>query len=195
MDSCVDIIDHVPKPDLREERLRRELEHSDDLMADLFKKVVVPEYDALLPPMVKQKVILVPTLARGLGRWYRSEEATPGQRVLANGILEIVRRFHQTGGVIALGTDYNPNVEELQPHLFRKEMQLLHAAGLTPVEVIQAATNNPAHACGHGEDVGTIEAGKLADVIVVDGDPLSGLQALEEVLFVVKGGRIASRTK
>jgi imidazolonepropionase-like amidohydrolase len=133
---------------------------------------------------------MVPTLARGLGQWYESEEAEPWQRVLAEGALEIVRRFHSAGGVIALGTDYNLG-GGLRPDMFLREIQLLHAAGLTPMEVIEAATRHAARVCGHGEDLGTLEAGKLADILVVDGDPSADLGALQRVSIVVKGGVVA----
>jgi imidazolonepropionase-like amidohydrolase len=191
LDCGVDVVEHVPKPDLSEEGIMRDLQGSDDPLADLFHLIIVAEYDTLLPRMAGQGVVMVPTLARGLGRWYGSQEATPGQRVLADSVLEIVRRFHSAGGVIALGTDYNRGGEGLQPDMFLREIQLLHAASLTPMEVIEAATKRAARVCGHGEDLGTIEVGKLADILIVDGDPVADLGALERVVIVVKGGKVA----
>jgi imidazolonepropionase-like amidohydrolase len=189
LDAGVDVVEHVPKPDLSEEGIMRELEGSDDPLADLFHLVVVAEYDTLLPRMAGQGVVMVPTLARGLGRWYGSQEATPGQRVLADGVLEIVGRFHSAGGVIALGTDFSPGA--LGPDAFVRETQLLRAAGLTPVQVIEAATKHAARVCGHDKDLGTIEVGKLADILIVDGDPIADLEALERVVIVVKEGKVA----
>jgi len=113
-------------------------------------------------------------------------------QVLADGLVEIVRRFHSAGGLIALGTDYN---SQFEPGMAIQEAQLLHAAGLTPVEVIEAATKNAAWVCGHGQDLGTIEAGKLADIIIVDGDLDTDLEALNQVVIVVKGGQVAYRAK
>jgi imidazolonepropionase-like amidohydrolase len=191
LDCGVDVVEHVPKPDLSDEGIMRELQGSDNPLADLFNLIVVAEYDTLLPRMAGQRVVMVPTLARGLGRWYGSEEATPGQRVLADGAVEIVRRFHSAGGVIALGTDYNSGGEGLRPDMFLREIQLLHAAGLTPMEVIEAATKHAARVCGHGDNLGTIEVGKLADILIVDGDPVADLGALERVVLVVKGGKLA----
>jgi len=189
LDCGVDVVEHVPKPDLSEDGIMRELQGSDDPLADLFHLMVVAEYDTLLPRMAGQGVVMAPTLTIGLGRWYGSQEATPGQRVLADGAVEIVRRFHSAGGVIALGTDYNPSAEGLRPDMFLREIQLLHAAGLTPMEVIEAATKHAARVCGHGEDLGTIEVGKLADIIIVAGDPVTDLGSLESVVTVVKGGK------
>jgi imidazolonepropionase-like amidohydrolase len=68
---------------------------------------------------------------------------------------------------------------------------LLLAAGLTPMDVLRAGTQHAAWVCGHGDELGTLEPGKLADVIVVDGDPLADIEAMGRVVAVVKGGEIA----
>jgi len=69
--------------------------------------------------------------------------------------------------------------------------QTLHAyqaAGLSPLQVLQAATVNAAELLGRQSRIGTIEPGKLADIIAVDGDPLATVDALDAVRFVMKGG-------
>ncbi len=71
------------------------------------------------------------------------------------------------------------------------EMNLLMAAGLSPMEVIEAGTRHAAFVCGQDAELGTLEAGKLADIIVVDGDPLGDLRAMERVVAVIKGGEVA----
>jgi imidazolonepropionase-like amidohydrolase len=71
------------------------------------------------------------------------------------------------------------------------EMEMLLAAGLAPMEVIEAATRVSADLCGHGAELGTLEPGMLADVIVVDGDPLADLQAMSAVTLVIRSGEIA----
>ena len=71
-----------------------------------------------------------------------------------------------------------------------REMQLLHAAGLTPLEVIEASTKHAAHVCGQSHELGTLESGKLADLIIVDGNPLIDLDAMDSVLYVVKDGEV-----
>jgi imidazolonepropionase-like amidohydrolase len=63
-------------------------------------------------------------------------------------------------------------------------------AGLTPMEIIRAATNNAAELLGMQKEIGTIEAGKLADIIAVPGDPLKDVKALERAKFVMKGGTV-----
>jgi imidazolonepropionase-like amidohydrolase len=60
--------------------------------------------------------------------------------------------------------------------------------GMTPAQAIRAATSSAADLIGRTQDVGTIEAGKYADIIAVDNDPLADVRALEHVSFVMKGG-------
>jgi imidazolonepropionase-like amidohydrolase len=72
------------------------------------------------------------------------------------------------------------------------EIRHLAENGLTPFLALQAATINPAELCGAGGRLGTLEPGKLADLIHVDGDPLSDLNALYDVRLVMKSGRVVS---
>src|SRR5215510_12852204 len=60
--------------------------------------------------------------------------------------------------------------------------------GMTPAQAIRAATTNAADLIGRSKDVGSIEAGKYADIIAVSADPLQDVRALENVQFVMKGG-------
>jgi imidazolonepropionase-like amidohydrolase len=62
--------------------------------------------------------------------------------------------------------------------------------GMTPIEAIQAATVNGAELIGWPDDVGVIEAGRYADIIAVRGNPLDDVSVLEDVRFVMKGGRV-----
>ena len=68
------------------------------------------------------------------------------------------------------------------------EMSALVESGMTPIQVISAATKTNAEILGHFEELGTIEPGKLADIIVVDGNPLTNIDALKRVQLVVKDG-------
>jgi imidazolonepropionase-like amidohydrolase len=64
-------------------------------------------------------------------------------------------------------------------------------AGMTPAEAIRAATTDAARLMGWQDRVGTIEAGKFADLIAVDGDPLQDITELQRVKFVMKAGLVA----
>jgi imidazolonepropionase-like amidohydrolase len=64
---------------------------------------------------------------------------------------------------------------------------------LTPLEVIEASTRHAATVCGQGAELGTLEPGRLADLIVVAGNPLTDIGALDSVVAVVKSGTVAYR--
>jgi imidazolonepropionase-like amidohydrolase len=66
----------------------------------------------------------------------------------------------------------------------------LHTAGMPPLDILRAATTNAAEMLGWQDRVGAVEAGKLADLIAVSGDPLADIGELERVRFVMKGGQI-----
>ena len=61
---------------------------------------------------------------------------------------------------------------------------------MSPLDVLRAATLNSADLLGLGDRIGAIEAGKLADIIAVDGDPLKDVKDLQHVRFVMKGGQV-----
>jgi imidazolonepropionase-like amidohydrolase len=68
------------------------------------------------------------------------------------------------------------------------ELEHYVRGGMSPAEVIRTATAVPAEAMGLGQDLGTVEAGKLADLVVVDGDPLVNIADLRRTRLVVKDG-------
>lgn len=106
---------------------------------------------------------------------------------------ESIRRAYRAGVKIAAGTDFLGT--EIMPHGSNAvELELLvREVGMTPMEVLQAATMVAAEALGMGDDIGTLEAGKLADILVMDGNPLEDVRLLQEkdrILVVIKDGDI-----
>ncbi len=87
---------------------------------------------------------------------------------------------------IAVGIDESP---EFLP----KELEAMVRGGMTPLQVLQAATMKGAELIGMAKDIGMIEAGKYADIIAVKADPLRDISAMEEVAFVMKGGVVIKR--
>ncbi|MEQ1352684.1 MAG: amidohydrolase family protein [Candidatus Acidiferrum sp.] len=75
-----------------------------------------------------------------------------------------------------------------------KEFGALVRGGMTPIEALRAATVNGAELLGRSKDIGTIEPGKYADIVAVDGDPLSDITVMEKVTFVMKGGEVYKST-
>ena len=71
-----------------------------------------------------------------------------------------------------------------------KQFTFMVKYGMTPMQAIQAATSNAADLLGHANEIGSIKPGKYADIIAVPGDPLAEIRLLENVLFVMKAGKI-----
>jgi imidazolonepropionase-like amidohydrolase len=69
-------------------------------------------------------------------------------------------------------------------------MNFMIEAGMTPMEVLLASTANGADLIGQGDMLGTLEAGKMADIIVVNGNPLADFSVMEDVILVIKGGEV-----
>jgi imidazolonepropionase-like amidohydrolase len=93
---------------------------------------------------------------------------------------------HRAGVKVAFGTD-----EGLVPHgRNAEEFALMVKGGMTPAEAITAATASAADLIGDAKDIGSIQAGRYADIIAVDGDPLADVTELQRVRFVMEGGKV-----
>jgi imidazolonepropionase-like amidohydrolase len=74
-----------------------------------------------------------------------------------------------------------------------EELALLVESGLTPLEALQSATRNPARYFGKSAEMGTVEAGKAADLVLLDADPLLDIRNTQKIRAVVMRGRYYSR--
>ena len=98
-----------------------------------------------------------------------------------------LRRFVSAGGKVALGNDAG-YLDGLEIGMPRREIELMHKAGMTPMQIIVAATKHSSEVCRLDHLLGTLEVGKLADVLVVKGNPLRDLAVLGNVQLVVHHG-------
>jgi imidazolonepropionase-like amidohydrolase len=120
-------------------------------------------------------------------------------------VLETVRGFADAGVKLVIGTDWVPmrragngfvldDPRLLPGALTLYEMEVLHRAGLPTPAILTAATRNGAEALRIIDKVGTITEGKLADLVVLDGDFLQDFSALHRTVAVLKGGRVVHGT-
>jgi imidazolonepropionase-like amidohydrolase len=100
-----------------------------------------------------------------------------------------IRQLHEAGVRIVVGTDSGTPMNFHYESTWQ-EMALLVEYGVPPMRVISGATKLPALLYGVGRDLGTIEPGKLADIIVVDGNPLHHMSVLRHPVHVIKDGRV-----
>ncbi len=146
--------------------------------------------DEAVEMMVANSVALVPTLAIGQNIVDRGEEFGRPQALLENAgkALESARwgarKAYEAGVTIAAGTD------PVMAETMAMECKLLLDIGLSPMEALQAATSVGAKILGIEDKMGTVEKGKWADLVILGGNPLEDISALEEVLYVVKDGAI-----
>jgi imidazolonepropionase-like amidohydrolase len=100
------------------------------------------------------------------------------------------RRAMKAGVKIAFGTDAGGFDWKINP---AKEFSSMVKFGMTPSQAIRSATATAAELLGMKASLGTIEAGKLADIVAVPGDPLSDVSMMEKVDFVMMGGAVVRR--
>jgi imidazolonepropionase-like amidohydrolase len=106
---------------------------------------------------------------------------------LRDNIRKSVLKLHRAGVRLLAGTDAPLTPVGLTLH---KELEEAVRAGLTPFDALQMATTIPAELLGERADIGSIEVGKLADMVLVDGNPLADIHDARNVRQVIVNGRI-----
>jgi|1186.fasta_scaffold01508_2 imidazolonepropionase-like amidohydrolase len=107
--------------------------------------------------------------------------------------LEVVNEMHKAGVPFLAGTDTPPGVYIFPGFSLHEELQRFVAAGFTPLQALQTATINPAKFLGMEEDLGTIEPGKYADLVLLDGNPLEDISNTQQIAAVIVNGRYINR--
>jgi imidazolonepropionase-like amidohydrolase len=152
--------------------------------------------DEALDMMKAKGTVFIPTLMAG---WWISDRLERGiyyppaiaakARLASASVNATVRKAIAKGVIIGLGTDAAVYPHGKNPH----EFQLLVNDGMTPTAALQAGTIIDAELMGLSKDIGTLEAGKWADVVAVPGDPTKDIAQTEKVFFVMREGVIYRR--
>jgi imidazolonepropionase-like amidohydrolase len=151
--------------------------------------------DEAIELMLKGGTFLVPTLLAPIAVLEAGEKGGMPEHAIrkANEVMEAhsdsVSRAHKAGVKIAMGTDAG-----VMPHGTNlRELGLMVNIGMTPMEAIVATTKTAAQCLGWEDQIGTLQAGKLADIVITKTDPLNDIRSMENVdniILVMKDGKI-----
>jgi enamidase len=167
--------------------------------SDISGSVDVSELAAIL---AKRAVPVTSTVSRadafrdatGAERTFNGNPYSAVRRQQLERRLKAVRSFADAGVKLIVGTDWSPSPVDdprlLPGAMTLYELEVLHRAGLSTLAILTAATRNAAETLGIIESVGTITVGKLADLVILDGDLMLDFSALHRTVAVLKGGRI-----
>lgn len=149
--------------------------------------------------MARAGVWLVPTLTVSASCDYLEKHNNPPYhiakiRAIGKQHMQSASNAIQAGVRIAVGTDLLPSDPLDGTNATFREVELLTEAGMTNLEAIRAATLNSAELCGVAGITGTLEAGKEADILAVDGRPDDTITDLRKIAMVVKGGALVRST-
>jgi hypothetical protein len=152
-----------------------------------------PEVERQLPPLVagfwKREITPDGVRLPKLGLKLTAAEVADA-RVLFREDLKLVGRMHRAGVPLLAGTDA-PFPLVVPGNSLHEELALLVEAGLSPAAALRAATLNPAQCLGREADLGAVEPGKLADLVLLARNPLADIHNTQAVAAVLVGGRVA----
>jgi hypothetical protein len=138
----------------------------------------------VLTPQAKESYLYLRNLTAGRAGTPRGQQAAEGYK----NDLALERQFVAAGGLLIAGPDPTGNGGVIPGFGDQREIELLVEAGFTPVEAIRIATLNGATYLGREARVGSIAAGKQADLVVIDGDPSKTIADVRKVETVFKRG-------
>jgi hypothetical protein len=156
------------------------------------KVVFVPTVVALAPPDVAKDRMSEQKSFYAADAWKKVEGRLLAEKrmyavLLTQKNIEFVRAAHQAGVLLSTGTDLT-NLQILPGWSLYREMELFAEAGMKPMETLKAATYNGAWAIGRADWIGSLEAGKAADFVILNANPLDNISNVRTVQRVVKGG-------
>ena len=144
--------------------------------------------DELIQQMVNRNVWLVTTLIVEDSLASSAGLNNEQQKQFLDLRLDNFHRYLAARGQVAMGSDYgNPGIPVGLP---LPELQRMVEFGMSPMQVIVAATRHAAEVCNLGNKLGTLKIGKQADIVIVKGNPIKDIQAMKDVIGVIKNGEI-----
>ena len=149
---------------------------------DLAHMIIDNLGDDLVNQIIQKAIYWVPTLEL----WKGVSDLHPVNYI--DQAISNLTKFYNAGGKIALGTDFMGYINEFDLGMPITEMELMKQAGMTEIDIIKSATKNSAFVCGLGDNLGTIETGKIADIIAVDINPLENIKVFTNVVNVILNG-------
>jgi hypothetical protein len=168
-------------------------------MRATFTRAIVESYDgqkaaALLERFRKNDTWQCPTLVALRTLWADGEtQYTPGDLSWAERLIrkdtELVSMMNKAGVGLLAGTDLPPNAKDGTIH---DELAALVGAGLTPMQALETATRKPAEFLGRLDSFGTVESGKVADLVLLDGNPLDDIHNTSRISAVIVRGQVAA---
>lgn len=143
-----------------------------------------------LQRMKDHGTIFVPTFAV----WETYAEGNRAWNRVLNAKVDVLRKVHERGIKIGVGTDvFGENFYD--EHSFYRELEWLKKAGMTPEEILVSATKIGARALKKENKLGTVEEGKLADFLIVNGKPWNDISDVRNVRYVLQNGNIVHKAK
>lgn len=134
---------------------------------------------------------LIPEERRAVDVAFRRLEAVGARMALMS---ENLQRVHASGNTIVVATDAGNPLTLHGPSIYN-EMEAMQSAGIPATDVIVMATRNGAQAMGRERDFGTVEAGRIADLLVLTEDPRKDVRAFRSLTHVVRAGRVHRQTE
>jgi imidazolonepropionase-like amidohydrolase len=141
----------------------------------------------MINALVKNKVPVDPTLSI----YEAMLKDDPQNQHLWSKVLQLTKMLYDHGVTIMSGTDI-PNLGLIPGISLHHELELLVKAGINPLNVIKIATSNGAEALGILDDVGTIESGKQADMIILNANPIRNIRNIGAIEGVIEDGQFFS---